>query len=77
MQEKPHQKLTIKLHVLTIVLEIRTTARSISELEITLKKEYALQEFKSFGVIKRANRIGGFYGYRNNPALDFLLAQKD
>ena len=52
-------------------------ARSITELEILLKKEYALQEIKSFGVIKRAETIGGFQAFRNNPQLDFLLSQKD
>jgi len=42
-----------------------------------LKKEFALQEVKSYGMMKRAESIGGFSPYRNNPKLDFLLSLKN
>ena len=64
------------MHCFNVVIKCNINAKTVEELEMLLKKEFALQEIRSDGELKQVDQIGGFSSFKTNSNLDFLLSEK-
>ena len=76
LADLPLHTIQIRLHCFSLVVEVTLQARNVEELELLLKKEYALQEIKAKGAISKVEQIGGFSSFKPNSQVDFLLSHR-